>query len=55
MATAKKKHKVGDVLEVPEGTEVVRPNGEVHTITGGVYVLDAKGSHRVGGDDVEVA
>lgn len=46
MATAKK-YSVGDLVEVPEGAQVLRPDGGIVTVVGGLYVLDVEGSHSV--------
>lgn len=50
----KQTYKVGETIEVKEGAELTRPNGERHTISGGAYVLDEAGSYVVDGEEVTV-
>lgn len=55
--TKPKPKALGTSVEVPEGAQVVRPGGteaDARTITGGVYVLDAIGTHVVDGREIEV-
>lgn len=49
-----KTEKVGTTVEVEEGGTVVRPDGSVVTVTGGLYVLDVPGTFEVGGSELEV-
>ena len=50
---AKKTEKVGTTIKVPKGAEVVvRPDGTQVTVSGGLYVLDTKGTHLVGDREV---
>ncbi len=46
------KHAVGDVVEVPEGATVVRPDGTENTVTGGSDVIDEPGDYMVDGSPV---
>jgi hypothetical protein len=55
--TKPKPKALGSTIDVPEGAQVVRPGGteaDARTITGGVYVLDAIGTHVIDGREVEV-
>lgn len=55
--TKAKPKALGTSIEVPEGAQVIRPGSTeaaVRTITGGVYVLDALGTHVVDGREIEV-
>jgi hypothetical protein len=49
----KAKHKIGDSVEVKEGTTVLRPDGEEVTVSGGLYVLTQPGTYRVGDEEME--
>lgn len=52
---AAKKHKVGESVEVKDCDTVVRPDGRELQIVGGIYFLDAKGTHKVAGTAYEVS
>ena len=47
MATASKPLKLypGDVWEVPDQSVVTTPSGDVHTVTGGAYVVQETGTY----------
>lgn len=47
--TARKDKSLGESIDVPEGTQVLRPDDTVVTVTGGIYVLDTLGDHYIGG------
>lgn len=49
--TARKPKPLGESIEVPNGTEVLRPDDSVVTVSGGLYVLDVVGDHYIGGRD----
>lgn len=44
--------KVGAVIDVPKGAEVVRPDGSKNTVHGTSYVLDVAGKFFVNGEAV---
>lgn len=46
------KRKVGETFEVDEGAQVERPDGSVHTVSGGLYVADVAGTYRIGDREV---
>ncbi len=50
-----KKGKLGDVVEISEGGEVVRPDGSVSVVRYGRYVLDVPGTFIVDGTEVNVS
>lgn len=50
---SKKAHKVGDLIEVEDGSTVTRPDGAAVTVSGGLYVLSQPGTYRVGDTEVE--
>ncbi len=55
--TKPKPKPLGTTVEVAEGARVIRPGGtegDALTVTGGVYVLDAIGTHTIDGHEVEV-
>lgn len=52
--TESKKHKVGELVDVKEGSVIRRPDGTQHTSTGGCYVLDVPGTHTVGDEEFKV-
>lgn len=43
---------VGTTVEVADGTQVVRPDGSIKTVSGTAYVLDVPGTFRLGDDEV---
>lgn len=45
---------VGQVIDVPEGATIVRPDGTAITVTGGAYALDVPGVHVIDGRDTIV-
>lgn len=49
-----KSHKVGEIIDVKEGAEVVRPDGSRVTMGGVSYVLDVPGTHEIDGTEVKV-
>ena len=49
----KKTYKVGDLIEVEDGSTVTGPDGEEVTVTGGRYVLSQPGTYQVGDTEVE--
>lgn len=50
----RKNYRVGDVVEVAEGTVVTRPDLTVRTFTGTQYVCDVPGTHQLGDREVTV-
>ncbi|MBS2939588.1 hypothetical protein KDN32_17755 [Nocardioides sp. J2M5] len=48
------KREVGQDVEVPERTEVERPDGSRVTVSGGLYVFDVPGAHVIDGKKHEV-
>lgn len=50
--TEKKSQSLGSSVELPEGAQVVRPDGSSMTVTGGSYVLDVPGVHTVDGHEI---
>ena len=54
MAEKKSKpSKVGEVIEVEDGSTVTRPDGEAVTVSGGFYVLSQPGTYQVGNEELE--
>lgn len=47
-----KGRKVGEVVDVPEGGSVTRPDGSTSVVSGGSYVLDVPGTFVVDGAEV---
>ncbi|MCA1984795.1 hypothetical protein [Nocardioides nematodiphilus] len=41
------KYKAGELIEIPDPAEITRPDGEVITVTGGRYLIEADGSYQV--------
>lgn len=50
----KRSAKVGDLVEVKDGDQVVRPDGSVSTVHGTSYYLDVPGEFVVAGVDISV-
>lgn len=50
--TEKSKAQTGKVGSAVKATEVVRPDGSVVAVSGGLYVLDVPGVHVVDGVEV---
>lgn len=45
---------VGHTIEVPDGAEVERPNGDRSVVTGGYYVVNIAGTYKIDGQELEV-
>lgn len=50
----RKNFKVGESIDVVDGSVVTRPDGSENTVTGTTYVLDVEGTFRLGEREVTV-
>jgi hypothetical protein len=48
----RKNFTVGEVVEIKDGTQVIRPDGSVKTVSGTGYVLDVPGDYVLGDREV---
>lgn len=48
----RKNYSAGEIVDVPEGTIVTRPDGSTKTVTGTQYVLDVEGDFKLGDREV---